>query len=61
MEYMEGGSLADKLKDQKPLPDTSVLKYLMQILEGVGFIHRKGNIPQRYKALEHSLRLQKTT
>ena len=41
MEYMEGGSLADKLKDQKPLPDNSVLKYLVQILEGVGFIHRK--------------------
>ena len=40
MEYMEGGSLADKLKDQKPLPDISVLKYLFQILEGVGFIHR---------------------
>ena len=41
MEYMEGGSLADKLKDQKPLPDTSVLKYLLQIVEGVGFIHKR--------------------
>ena len=41
MEYMEGGSLADKLKDQNPLPDNSVLKYLVQILEGVSFIHQK--------------------
>ena len=41
MEYMEGGSLADKLKDQNPLPDNAVLKYLVQILEGVGFIHKR--------------------
>ena len=41
MEFMEGGSLADKLRDQKPLPDNSVLKYLTQILEGVSFLHRK--------------------
>ena len=40
MEYMEGGSLADKLRDQKPLLDNSVLKYLTQILEGVSFLHR---------------------
>ena len=39
MEYMEGGSLADKLVSKEPLPDISVLKYLFQILEGVGFIH----------------------
>ena len=41
MEYLEGGSLADKLKDQNPLPDKKVLKYLVQILEGVSFIHRR--------------------
>ena len=41
MEYMECGSLADKLQEQKPLPDNSVLKYLTQILEGVSFLHRK--------------------
>ena len=41
MEYMEGLSLADKLRDAKPLPDNSVLKYLTQILEGVSFLHRK--------------------
>ena len=39
MEYMEGGSLADKLQNQQPLPDNSVLKYLTQILEGVSFLH----------------------
>ena len=41
MEYMEGGSLADKLRDQKPLFDNSVIRYLTQILEGVGFLHRR--------------------
>ena len=41
MELMEGGSLADKLRDHKPLPENSVLKYLTQILEGVSFLHRK--------------------
>ena len=41
MEYMEGGSLADKLRDQKPLSENSVLKYFTQILEGVSYLHRK--------------------
>ena len=41
MEYLEGGSLADKLKDQKPLPNDAVLKYLKQILEGVDFLHQR--------------------
>ena len=33
MEYMKKGSLADKLQNQEPLPENSVLKYLTQILE----------------------------
>ena len=41
MEYLEGSSLADKIKTANPLPDESVLKYLTQILERVSFIHRK--------------------
>ena len=41
MEYLEGGSLADKLESENPLPDESVLKYLTQILEGVVFLHRR--------------------
>ena len=41
MELMEGGSLADKLRDQKPLPAYSAISYLTQILEGVSFLHRK--------------------
>ena len=41
MEYMEGGSLADKLQNQQPLSENSVLKYLTQIVEGVSFLHRK--------------------
>ena len=37
---MKCGSLADKLRDQKPVPDNSVLKYVTQLLEGVSFLHR---------------------
>ena len=41
MELMESGSLADKLRDQKPLPENSVISYLTQILEGVSFFTEK--------------------
>ena len=41
MEYMEGLSLADKLREHKPLPENTVLRYLIQILEGVSFLHRR--------------------
>ena len=41
MEFMERGSLADKLTHHMPLPDSSVLKYLTQLLEGLSFLHRK--------------------
>ena len=41
MEYMERGSLADKLHNQQPLPENYVLKYRTQILEGVSFLHRR--------------------
>ena len=36
---MECGSLADKLREQNPRHENSVLKYLTQILEGVCFLH----------------------
>ena len=38
---MECGSLADKLREQNPRHENSVLKYLTQILEGVCFLHLK--------------------
>ena len=45
MEYMEGvedkRSLADKLQNNQPLPENSVISYLTQILEGVSFLHRR--------------------
>ena len=41
MEYLDGGSLADRIKDQKPLPNDAVLRYLKQILEGVDFLHQR--------------------
>ena len=39
MEYLEGGSLADKLEAHNPLQDNLVVKYLVQLLEGVSFLH----------------------
>ena len=41
MEYMEGGSLADKLRDGKSIPENSTINYLTQILDGVSFLHRR--------------------
>ena len=41
MEYLEGGSLADRLKDQKPLSKYAVLKYTTQILDGLNFLHQR--------------------
>ena len=41
MEYLEGGSLDDKIKPHKPLDNDSSCKYLMQILEGLDFLHNK--------------------
>ena len=39
MEYLSGGSLADKLKDHKPLSNSKAHRYLKQILEAVDFLH----------------------
>ena len=41
MEFLESGSLADRLKDQKPLLNSVAHQYLMQILEGVDFLHQR--------------------
>ena len=41
MEYLAGGSLADKLKDHKPLSNYKVHKYLVQILDGLDFLHQR--------------------
>ena len=49
MEYLSGGSLADKLKDHMPLSNYKAHKYLKQILEAVDFLHQQKHIPQRYK------------
>ena len=41
MEYLAGGSLADKLKNQKPLIKNKVHKYFRQILDGLDFLHQR--------------------
>ena len=41
MEYLEGGSLADRFKDKIPLFNYEAHKYLVQILEGVDFLHQR--------------------
>ena len=45
MEYMAGGSLDDKIKKVGgPLIKDSVFKYLVQIMEGVYFLHQNNVI-----------------
>ena len=41
IQYLEGGSLDDKLKYKTPLPNYWVHRYLVQILQGVDFLHRR--------------------
>ena len=41
MEYLERGSLADRLKDKNPLFNYEAHKYLVQVLEGVDFLHQR--------------------
>lgn len=41
MEYLTRGSLANLLKEEKPLPNNVVHKYFVQILEGVEFLHQR--------------------
>ena len=40
MEFLEGGSLHDKINSNGYLNETVSLKYLVQILEGIKFLHR---------------------
>ena len=54
MEYTERGSSVDKLRDEKPFPENSIISDLTQILEGV-FPTPKKNIPQRFKACKYPL------
>ena len=41
IEYLERGSLAIKRKDKKPLPNYSVHRYFVQILDGVYFLYQR--------------------
>ena len=41
MEYLEGGSLLDKIKNYGRLNKTCCLKYLVEILEGLKFLHEQ--------------------
>ena len=41
MEYLSEGSLADKLEDKTPLSNYFVHKYIVQILEGIEFLHQR--------------------
>ena len=42
MDYVEGGSLNDKLKSIDPLPDAQIQRYLGQILDALEYVHTKG-------------------
>ena len=41
MEYLEGGSLFDKIKNYGRLNKTIAIKYLIEILEGLEFLHQQ--------------------
>ena len=41
MEFHSGGSLGDLVKDGKPLPETEAVKYITQIADAVGYIHKR--------------------
>ena len=41
MEYHSGGSLGDLVKDGKPLPETEAVRYITQIADAVGYIHKR--------------------
>ena len=42
MDYVDGGSLNDKLKSIDPLPEAQIQRYLGQILDALEYIHTKG-------------------
>ena len=41
MEFHSGGSLGDLVKDGRPLPETDAVKYITQIADAVGYIHKR--------------------
>ena len=42
MDYVEGGSLNDKLRSIDPLPEAQIQRYLGQILDALEYVHTKG-------------------
>ena len=41
MEYHNGGSLSDLVKDGNPLPEVDAVRYITQIADAVGYIHKQ--------------------
>ena len=41
MEYHNGGSLSDLVKDGNPLPEADAVRYITQIADAVGYIHKQ--------------------
>ena len=41
MEYHNGGSLGDLVKDGNPLPEAEAVRYITQIADAVGYIHKQ--------------------
>src|SRR5208283_2553297 len=49
MEYVDGQTMADMLKNTSPLPLPMVLDIFMQICDGVDYAHRKGVVHRDLK------------
>lgn len=41
MEYMEGGSLSDKVKNNKAISEKKATQYILQLAEAIDYIHKK--------------------
>ncbi|HOD53415.1 MAG TPA: protein kinase [Candidatus Cloacimonadota bacterium] len=49
MEYAEGRTLRDVIRQTGPIPESRALKILNQLLEGLGYAHKKGIIHRDIK------------
>ncbi len=57
MEYIEGQTLWDVVKNQRVLPEKDALIYIKQIANAVHFIHEKGLVHKNVKPNNIILRL----
>lgn len=60
MEYLEGGELLEVVREKKQLPESLARTYFKQLIEAVGYCHRKRLIHRDLK-LENILLVSKNS